>query len=177
VLASRRTVRCWNRRQRGKFGPRCLFERLAAAAIGWQPHRKRLDGTPEKDPGRFNAHSPDGGGSGLVQHVLRSPARIPAVESPRRGLCAAPASVKRCTLSCVIWAVTQPAQPVILKIIWRRILRINWRDRGPGQGGVEDGQLATIARVRKGVAVRLLVRQSCCPPRHWNPAVPGHPRA
>jgi hypothetical protein len=28
---------------------------------------------------------------------------------------------------------------VILKITWRRILRINWRDPVPGQGGVEDG--------------------------------------
>jgi hypothetical protein len=81
---------------------------LAACSSVWPPRRlagnrrpKRPDGTPERDPGPFNAHSPDGRGSGLVQHVLRSPARIPAVESSRRDLCAAPASVKRCTLSRV----------------------------------------------------------------------------
>jgi hypothetical protein len=34
----------------------------------------------------FNAHSPGDGGSGLVQPVFRSPARIPAAESTRRGL-------------------------------------------------------------------------------------------
>ncbi len=55
---------------------------------------------PTKGPGPFNAHSQDGGGSGLVQHVLCSPARIPAADHSRRGLCAAPASIKRCTLSC-----------------------------------------------------------------------------
>jgi hypothetical protein len=49
-------------------------------------------------PEAFNTHRHDGRGSGLVQDVLRSPARIPAAESRRRGLCAAPANVKRSTL-------------------------------------------------------------------------------
>ena len=40
---------------------------------------KRPNRTPARDPGPFNAHNPDGGRSGLVQHVLRSPARIPAI--------------------------------------------------------------------------------------------------
>src|SRR5258707_14297203 len=48
-----------------------------------------------KSPGAFNAHNPGDGGSGLVQPVFRSPARIPAAESSRRGLCAAPTSEKR----------------------------------------------------------------------------------
>jgi hypothetical protein len=39
-----------------------------------------LDGAPAKDPGAFNTHSPGGGGSGLVQHIFRLPARIPALE-------------------------------------------------------------------------------------------------
>src|SRR6202030_4854033 len=34
-----------------------------------------------KRPGAFNAHNPGDGGSGLVQPVFRSPARIPAAES------------------------------------------------------------------------------------------------
>src|SRR5271165_739700 len=50
-------------------------------------------------PGAFNAHSSGDGGSGLVQPVFRSPARIPAAETTRRGLCAAPPSEKRYTLS------------------------------------------------------------------------------
>ena len=39
--------------------------------------------------------------SDLAQHVFRSPARIPATESQRTGLCAAPPSEKRSTLSCI----------------------------------------------------------------------------
>src|SRR5471032_986009 len=50
-------------------------------------------------PGAFNAHSPDGTGRGLAQHVLRSPARTPPEGSPRKAPCAALANVKRCTLS------------------------------------------------------------------------------
>jgi hypothetical protein len=37
-----------------------------------------------KPPGAFNAHNPGDGGSGLVQPVFRSPARIPAAESTQR---------------------------------------------------------------------------------------------
>ena len=40
-----------------------------------------------KSPGAFNAHNPGDGGSGLVQPVFRSSARIPAAETTRRGLC------------------------------------------------------------------------------------------
>jgi hypothetical protein len=58
-----------------------------------------------KRPGAFNAHSPGDGGSGLVQPVFRSPARIPAAESTRRGLCAAPPSEKRYTLT--LYAITR----------------------------------------------------------------------
>src|ERR1700719_4648979 len=47
----------------------------------------------------FNAHNPGDGGSGLVQPVFRSPARIPAAQATRRGLCTAPPSEKRYTLS------------------------------------------------------------------------------
>ena len=50
----------------------------------------------------FNAHRQDGRGSGLVQDVLCSPARTPAAESRRPGLCAAPANIKRSTFSRVI---------------------------------------------------------------------------
>jgi hypothetical protein len=61
---------------------------------------KCSDGVPAEDPEPFNAHSPGGRGSGLAQHVFRSPARIPAAESSWRSPCAAPPSEKRCTL-CV----------------------------------------------------------------------------
>jgi hypothetical protein len=37
------------------------------------------------------------------------------------------------------WTARGQGGRVILKIIWRRILRIKWRDPVPGQGGVEDG--------------------------------------
>src|ERR1700732_3972794 len=50
-----------------------------------------------KRPGAFNAHNPGDGGSGLVQPVFRSPARIPSAESTRKGLCTAPPSEKRYT--------------------------------------------------------------------------------
>jgi hypothetical protein len=53
-------------------------------------------------PEAFNTHRHDGRGSGLVQDVLRSLARIPAVESRQRGLCAAPTNVKRSTFPRVI---------------------------------------------------------------------------
>jgi hypothetical protein len=46
-------------------------------------------------PAGFNAHSSGGRGSGLVQYVFRPPARIPAAEPVRRGLCAAPPGEKR----------------------------------------------------------------------------------
>src|ERR1700719_2770087 len=52
-----------------------------------------------KRPGAFNAHNPGDGGSGLVQPVFRSPARTPSAESTRKGLCTAPPSEKRYTLS------------------------------------------------------------------------------
>jgi hypothetical protein len=39
------------------------------------------EGASAKDATAFNTHSPGGGGSGLAQHVFRSPARIPATES------------------------------------------------------------------------------------------------
>jgi len=55
-------------------------------------------------PIQRRTHSTDGGGSGLVQHVLRLPARTPPWNPHERELCAAPVSVKRCTLSCVRWA-------------------------------------------------------------------------
>jgi hypothetical protein len=42
------------------------------------------EGASAKDAVVFNTHSPGGGGSGLAQHVFRSPARIPATES-RKG--------------------------------------------------------------------------------------------
>src|SRR5437763_9159767 len=65
----------------------------------------RHPGCPGAPPanvrGAFNAHSPGDGGSGLVQPVFRSPARIPAAESIRKGLCAAPPSEKRYTLSYI----------------------------------------------------------------------------
>src|SRR5208283_650488 len=59
-------------------------------------------GTSAKDAAAFNTHSPGCGGSGLAQQVFRSPARIPAAESRRHGLCAAPASEKRYSLSRVV---------------------------------------------------------------------------
>ena len=68
------------------------FQRPASSRL----NRPRCpDGAPAKDPAAFNAHSPGGGGSGLVQHVFRSPARIPTAEPPRGGPCAAPPSEKR----------------------------------------------------------------------------------
>ena len=57
------------------------------------------DNAPAKDPEAFKPHSPNDWGSGLVQPVFRSPARIPATESKRTGLSAAPPSEKRYTLS------------------------------------------------------------------------------
>jgi hypothetical protein len=63
-------------------------------------------------PEAFNTHRQDGRGSGLVQGVLRSTARIPAAESRRRGLCAAPANVKRSAFPRVI------SQPVGDAVIW-----------------------------------------------------------
>jgi hypothetical protein len=39
------------------------------------------DGALAKDAAAFNTHSQGGGGSGLAQHVFRSPARIPATGS------------------------------------------------------------------------------------------------
>ncbi len=57
-----------------------------------------------RNPEAFNTHRQGGRGSGLVQDVLCSPARIPAAESRRRGPCAAPANIKRSTFSRVIWA-------------------------------------------------------------------------
>jgi hypothetical protein len=78
----------------------------ADCSRAWSPvrmapnrHPRRPDGMPTKGPGPFNAHSQDGGGRGLVQHALCSPAPIPAADPSRSGPCAAPASIKRCTLS------------------------------------------------------------------------------
>ena len=50
---------------------------LVASSSAWlrrrlAPNRrpKRPNRTPARDPGPFNAHNPDGGRSGLVQHVF-----------------------------------------------------------------------------------------------------------
>jgi hypothetical protein len=56
------------------------------------------DEASAEDPAAFNAHSPSGTGSGLVQHVFRSPARIQQ-PIPAERLCGAPPSEKRSTLS------------------------------------------------------------------------------
>jgi FMN phosphatase YigB (HAD superfamily) len=52
------------------------------------PQRLGIHGMPRcptsKRPGAFNAHNPADGGSGLVQPVFRSPARIAAAESTQR---------------------------------------------------------------------------------------------
>jgi hypothetical protein len=50
-----------------------------------------------EDAAAIKTHSPGRGGSGLAQHVFRSPARIPATEPQWEGLCAAPPSEKRST--------------------------------------------------------------------------------
>jgi hypothetical protein len=93
-------MRCRHRGQRIISGFGCLFEGLVPAASGSQssPKTSRWH-AHQTDPGPFNAHSTDGGGSGLVQHVLRLPARTPPWNPHERELCAAPVSVKRCTLS------------------------------------------------------------------------------
>src|SRR5580765_3153231 len=72
-------MRCRYSGPRGKSGFGCQFERMVAAAIGSQSSPKTSQPHAARDPGPFNAHNPDGGRSGLVQHVLRSPARIPAI--------------------------------------------------------------------------------------------------
>jgi hypothetical protein len=65
-------------------------------------------------PEAFNTHRHDGRGSGLVQDVLRSLARIPAAESRRRGLCAAPANVKRSTFQRVVFrTIGGHVQPIL----------------------------------------------------------------
>src|SRR4051794_14340027 len=53
-----------------------------------------------EQPRAFNANRP-GGGSGLVQPVFRSPARVPAWVSSRGESCAPPPSEKRSSLSCL----------------------------------------------------------------------------
>jgi hypothetical protein len=94
-------------------------------------HRpKDPDGGLAKGPDAFNAHSPGGGGSGLVQPVFRSPARIPPAESRRRGSCAAPPSEKRYTLSrlsCIgNWGFFRPdLQPIYrLALLDHAIVRL-----------------------------------------------------
>jgi hypothetical protein len=47
------------------------------------PCSERPKRRPTRKPAVFNAHSPGGGGSGLVQPVFRSPARAPEAESMR----------------------------------------------------------------------------------------------
>ena len=64
---------------------------------------------PMACPPRVRGHSTPiakTAGGAFVQHVLCSPARIPAADPPRSGLCAAPASIKRCTLSYTISTTT-----------------------------------------------------------------------
>ena len=66
-----------------------IARRLVGAAsrpMPRTPSRPRLPrmsrrASAEGRSAAFNAHSPGGGGSGLAQHVFRSPARIPATES------------------------------------------------------------------------------------------------
>src|SRR3954454_24073491 len=72
-----------------------------------------------KDAAAFNTHSPGGGGSGLAQQVFRSPARIPASEAGRKGLCAAPASEKRYSFYARGW-VGSGVQPgvVTFSVSW-----------------------------------------------------------
>ena len=78
------------------------------------------DGVQAKGSEAFNAHSSSGGGSGLVQSVFRSPARIPAPESQRRVSCAAPPSEKRSTF-CGIWLYTT----VAVRYLFSRSIQIS----------------------------------------------------
>src|SRR5260370_42306785 len=82
----------------------CPLESLVGTANGSRPPPAMPRCPTSKSPGASNPHSPSDGGSGLVQPVFRSPARIPPAESTRKGLCAAPPSEKRYTLSLVRWA-------------------------------------------------------------------------
>src|SRR5439155_22864570 len=62
----------------------------------------RHPGCPGAPPANVRGHSTPitlRRGSGLVQPVFRSPARVPPAESTRKVLCAAPPSEKRYTLS------------------------------------------------------------------------------
>jgi hypothetical protein len=95
-------------------------------------------------PEAFNAHRQDSRGSGLVQDVLRSPARIPAAESPRRGLCATPANVKRSAFSrialappcryatsCLDWHLASGPRTARRSMVWRQNPACRYRGR-PG---------------------------------------------
>src|SRR5215469_9345688 len=68
---------------------------------------------PSALPMAFNTHS-SARGSGLVQHVFRSPARLPAPAEAHGGACAAPPSEKRYSLS---WVRALRSDPVITRTL------------------------------------------------------------
>jgi hypothetical protein len=121
----------------GRVSPHPLLwlESLVGTAKGSRPP----PGMPRRPTSKrqFNAHNPGGRGSGLVQPVFRSPARIPAAESTRRGLCAAPPSEKRYTLSrfCYQDKVGESACDrfgcvpisVVVRVAWRPACQACWR--------------------------------------------------
>jgi hypothetical protein len=103
MLVSQPPLPCRSADQRSKSNILRLLKGPIAGPKPSKPRPECPDVFSTRVPEAFNTHRQDGRGSGLVQDVLRSPARIPAAESRRRGLCAAPANVKRCTFSRVIF--------------------------------------------------------------------------
>jgi hypothetical protein len=97
MLVSQPPLPCRSADQRSKSNILRLLKGPIAGPKPSKPRPECPDVFSTRVPEAFNTHRQDGRGSGLVQDVLRSPARIPAAESRRRGLCAAPANVKRCT--------------------------------------------------------------------------------
>ena len=132
IMTRKSAFRPRHARARGKSGRECLCHEglcgagtadqganpgLVASSSAWlrrrlAPNRrpKRPNRTPARDPGPFNAHNPDGGRSGLVQHVLRSPARIPAIGISVQG--SVRRAGKRKTLYVAIYARTSPDCPL-----------------------------------------------------------------
>src|SRR6202140_3467731 len=92
-----------------------------------------------KRPGAFNAHNPGDGGSGLVQPVFRSPARIPAAESTQR-------TVRRAAKRKTLYVITSVRVNSGRNRRNRRLARV-W---AMGRGGVDLNEVGPPVLLFRG---------------------------
>src|SRR5215467_15631061 len=106
---------------------------------------------PSALPMAFNTHS-SARGSGLVQHVFRSPARLPAPAEAHGGACAAPPSEKRYSLPAIGLRMVAAANLVEVAALVGDTARATMLNALMGGQSLTATELAYCANVSRATA-------------------------